>query len=81
MNPLNIARTRCIDIGYKWVIDRVKKGLIKVVHIPGRNGSRWPYKAAQHRETLTICQNAQSGGKESALNAFLHRKPSARTDT
>lgn len=35
MNPLNAARTRYIDIRYKWIIDRVKKGMINVTHIPG----------------------------------------------
>jgi len=35
MNPLNVARTRCIDIRYKWIIEQVQQGRLKVEHING----------------------------------------------
>jgi hypothetical protein len=35
MNPLNVARTRCIDIRYKWIIEQVQRGRLKVSHIKG----------------------------------------------
>lgn len=34
-NPLNKARTRCIDIRYKWVMEQVRKGELDVQHIAG----------------------------------------------
>ena len=34
-NPLNKARTRCIDIRYKWVMEQVERGHLKVEHIAG----------------------------------------------
>ena len=33
LNPLNSARTRYIDVRYKWVIDMVRKGRFEVCHI------------------------------------------------
>lgn len=39
MNPLNSARTRCIDIRYKWVIEQVKRGHLKLEHV---NGTEMP---------------------------------------
>ena len=33
MNPLNRARTRNIDIRYKWVTEQVVKGLLNVEHV------------------------------------------------
>jgi hypothetical protein len=35
MNPLNTARTRCVDIRYKWIIDRVQKKELVIEHISG----------------------------------------------
>lgn len=35
MNPLNKARTRNIDIRYKWVTEQVVKGLLNVEHVYG----------------------------------------------
>jgi hypothetical protein len=37
MNPLDIARTRCLDIRYKWVIEKVKEGKFVVDYQPGAN--------------------------------------------
>ena len=37
MNPYNSARTRSIDIRYKWVIDQVKNGRLSVQHLPGQD--------------------------------------------
>lgn len=34
-NPLNKARTRCIDIRYKWVMEQVKRGVVDVQHVNG----------------------------------------------
>jgi hypothetical protein len=35
LNPNNTARTRHLDIRYKWIVDRVKKGDVTVKHIRG----------------------------------------------
>jgi len=35
LNPNKTARTRTIDIRYKWIIDRVKKNEFDVIQIPG----------------------------------------------
>lgn len=35
LNPYESARTRTIDKRYKYVIDQVKRGKIKLIHIPG----------------------------------------------
>ena len=37
MNPLNAARTRCIDIRYKWVIEKQQEGQFNVNHIAGES--------------------------------------------
>ena len=34
LNPNNAARTRHIDIRYKWIQDRINKGQFKIRHIP-----------------------------------------------
>ncbi len=34
-NPPNKARTRCIDIRYKWVMEQVQRGHLKAQHIAG----------------------------------------------
>ena len=34
LNPENTARTRHIDIRYKWIQDRVKKGYFRLKHVP-----------------------------------------------
>ena len=34
-NPLNKARTRCIDIRYKWIMEQVQRGHLNVQHIAG----------------------------------------------
>ncbi len=34
-NPLIKARTHCIDIRYKWVMEQVSKGTLDVRHING----------------------------------------------
>ncbi|KAK0703307.1 hypothetical protein B0T26DRAFT_806922 [Lasiosphaeria miniovina] len=65
------ARTRCIDIRYKWVINRVKKGLIKVVQISGDKMAADGLTKPIYTEKHTICQNAQNGGKESALTITI----------
>jgi hypothetical protein len=38
-NPHNKARTRCIDIRYKWVMEQVNKGKLVVRHV---NGTEMP---------------------------------------
>ena len=35
MNPLNKARTRTIDIRYKWVIEQAERKSLKVEHVSG----------------------------------------------
>ncbi|KAK4220906.1 hypothetical protein QBC38DRAFT_324681, partial [Podospora fimiseda] len=35
LNPLNTARTRHLDIRYKWIIDRVQRRDFEVKHIKG----------------------------------------------
>ncbi|AEO67926.1 uncharacterized protein THITE_160423 [Thermothielavioides terrestris NRRL 8126] len=35
LNPLNVARIRCIDIRYKWIIEQVKQDKFAVQHIRG----------------------------------------------
>jgi hypothetical protein len=35
MHPLNKARTRAIDLRYKWVIEQTQRGLVRVEHIRG----------------------------------------------
>ncbi|EAQ83859.1 hypothetical protein CHGG_10263 [Chaetomium globosum CBS 148.51] len=35
LNPMNRARTRTIDINYKWIIEKVQKGELSVNHLPG----------------------------------------------
>ncbi|EAQ84778.1 hypothetical protein CHGG_08792 [Chaetomium globosum CBS 148.51] len=35
LNPMNRARTRTIDIRYKWIIEKVQKGELSVNHLPG----------------------------------------------
>jgi hypothetical protein len=35
INPMNIARTRNIDIRYKWVIEQVAEGRLEIRHIQG----------------------------------------------
>jgi hypothetical protein len=35
LNPNNSARTRNLDIRYKWVVDRIAKGHIDLQHMPG----------------------------------------------
>ncbi len=35
MNPLNKARTRTIDIRYKWVAEQAERGLLKIKHVDG----------------------------------------------
>lgn len=37
MNPLNVARTRCIDIRYKWIIEKCQEGKFVLDHIMGDN--------------------------------------------
>ena len=37
MNPLNAARTRCIDIRYKWIIEKKKEGRFQLEHVMGEN--------------------------------------------
>ena len=35
MNPLNKARTRTIDIRYKWVAEQAQRGLLRIEHVDG----------------------------------------------
>ncbi|KAK4207228.1 hypothetical protein QBC37DRAFT_433796 [Rhypophila decipiens] len=35
LNPLNGARTRNIDVRYKYIIDQVRKGIINLQHLGG----------------------------------------------
>ena len=35
MNPLNKARTRTIDIRYKWVIEQAERKLLEARHVKG----------------------------------------------
>ena len=37
MNSLNAARTRCIDIGYKWIMEKQKEGRFEREHVMGEN--------------------------------------------
>ena len=37
MNPMNKARTRTIDIRYKWIIEQTQQGHIDVKHLKGVN--------------------------------------------
>ena len=37
INSLNSARTRCINIRYKWVIQKVREKIFNVQYIPGEN--------------------------------------------
>ena len=37
MNPLNAARTRCLDIRYKWMIEKQKEGRFQLDHVMGEN--------------------------------------------
>ncbi len=36
LNPLNLVRTRCLDIWYKWVIKKIKGGVFKLDHVLGK---------------------------------------------
>jgi hypothetical protein len=35
LNPLNSARTRAIDIRYKWILDQVNRKKVNLRHLPG----------------------------------------------
>lgn len=35
MNPLNKARTRTIDIRYKWIIEQTQRKLLRIDHVSG----------------------------------------------
>ncbi len=35
LNLLNSARTRCLDIWYKWVIEKIEGGAFKLDHVSG----------------------------------------------
>lgn len=52
MNPLDSARTRCLDIRYKWVIEKTKEGLFKVDYVNGTNmvadGLTKPLESVKH---------------------------------
>jgi hypothetical protein len=37
LNPLNTARTRAIDVRYKYVVDVAKRGDIEVIHVAGED--------------------------------------------
>ena len=37
MNPLNAARTRCMDIRYKWITEKQKEGRFQLEHVMGEN--------------------------------------------
>ncbi|KAK0703158.1 hypothetical protein B0T26DRAFT_730022 [Lasiosphaeria miniovina] len=56
LNPLNAARTRCIDIRYECIINKVKKGMINVVHVPGAvNGTSRTHTQHQSGMKRTEC--------------------------
>lgn len=58
LNPLNAARTRCIDIRYKWVIDRVRKKMVDLRHLPGTDmtadGLTKPLQKEKHAQFVTL---------------------------
>lgn len=35
MTPSNTARTRTIDIRYKWITEQVTRGVVRIEHISG----------------------------------------------
>ncbi len=35
LNPLNLVRTRYLDIWYKWVIKKIEGGVFKLVYVSG----------------------------------------------
>lgn len=76
LNPLESARTRAIDTRYKYIIDQVKRGGIRLLHIPGTqmvaDGLTKPLGEQKHNQfvkTLAMVArqvpwNAQSGAKQ-----------------
>ena len=58
MNPLNVARTRCIDIRYKWAIEQVQQGRLKIQHIEGlkmpADGLTKPLGREKHSQFLDL---------------------------
>jgi hypothetical protein len=36
LNPQKAARTRCIDIRYKWIIEQTKNGLFEIKYVKGK---------------------------------------------
>ena len=58
MNPLNSASTRCIDIRYKWIIEKVQSGDIDLKHILGEqmvaDGLTKPLQREKHRRFVQL---------------------------
>jgi len=58
MNPLNKARTRTIDIRYKWVIEQTAKGFLNVGHVQGidmpADGLTKPLQKEKHAEFVRM---------------------------
>jgi hypothetical protein len=58
MNPLNAARTRCIDIRYKWIIEKHQEGRFKLEHVMGENmvadGMTKPLEREKHNRFVTM---------------------------
>ena len=52
MNPLDAVRTRCLDIRYKWIIEKTKEGLFTVDYLKGTNmaadGLTKPLESVKH---------------------------------
>ena len=58
MNPLNAARTRCIGIRYKWIIEKQKEGRFQLEHVMGESmvadGSTKPLEREKHNRFVRM---------------------------
>ncbi|KAL2149535.1 hypothetical protein VTH82DRAFT_8186 [Thermothelomyces myriococcoides] len=58
MNPLNVARTRTIDIRYKWVIEKHQEGQFRLEHVNGiemvADGLTKPLEREKHAHFLRL---------------------------
>jgi hypothetical protein len=56
LNPLNAARTRHIDIKYKWIIDKTSKGIFDIQQVGTAemtaDGLTKPLKREKHTKFL-----------------------------
>ena len=53
LNPLQTARTKHIDLRYKWIIDRIKNGFCTLQHVPSEemvaDGLTKPLEKVKHQ--------------------------------